>query len=349
MGRAKIGDLAVGELDPAGQPVREIYARNDPMYGVYRTAKRVCVQFADDADREGAQRKAMVPLAALRGDINGLIDGWRTSDRYRAKARRRRFDRGTADALISALEEDPAGALHQLTAVRATIVDGRTAIGRFQYLGMALAIVVLVFLSLWLTSLRAISSSPVTTVYTHDVLIAIGGGALGAFLSIAMGLKSRTVLPDLQWVANLCDAVLRMVVGIVAGAIFLCLLRGGFGLSFASLSAACRVGQDGCDPHQGWMQIFALGFVAGFFERLVSDLLDKAGASARTSAVAAEKPVVPPVASPVMPPATPPAMLRSAEADQSGDCLCDHPLAAEDATPDWALPAATGGVAGERS
>ena len=344
MAEARVAELAVGSLDPAGLQVREVYARKGDEYAVYRTEKRVAVQFADLRSIAVDQRKTIIPLGMLRSEINGLIDGWRRSDRHRARARTKLYDRQCADALISAFEGDADGALAQLNAVRTRIFEGRTAIARFQYLGTAFAMVLTTYLILWLTTFPAISSSAVTTDFTGSVLVAVAGGAMGAFLSIAIVLKGRTVLPDLQWVANLSDAVLRMTVGIVASAILICLMKGGFGINFGEQTVTVF--------DERWMQVFAIGVFAGFFERLVPDLLEKTGAAGHAPSPPPSPPAPAPAAASAGPPtqgvtpAGPPAM---ADPDAEGDCLCDQPVSQDEMTPDHALPAATGGVAGDGS
>jgi hypothetical protein len=88
-------------------------------------------------------------------------------------------------------------------------------------------------------------------------------GAVGAFFSIALAIRSRTVLPDLLRTANMMDAVLRVVIGAIGGAVLVGLIRAKV-IEFPLMSPDA--------------QLFNLvaGFFAGFSERLVPDLLDKA-------------------------------------------------------------------------
>lgn len=327
MAASCVADLAIGSPDPVGVEVREIYARKGRDYGVYRTDQRICVQFADDPATGAAQRGTIAPLNPLRSAINGLIDGWRRSDAHRPQARTMLFDRQCADALVSALEGDPKSAADQLATIRATILEGRTAVARFQYLGAAFTIVVATYALLGLASLDAIQSMRVTTLYTGNVLVGIAGGALGAFLSIAIALKDRTVLPDLQWTVNLSDAVLRMTVGIVAAVLLICLLNGGFGVDLGLCEAGASCG------HTDWMKIFSIGVFAGFFERLVPDLLEKTVGDTGLTPTPAAKPSDLHMASPVTVP------------DDGSDCLCGQPIDPAEATPDAALPPAIGGAA----
>lgn len=75
----QLSELKIGEKDAAGIVVFDIYTINSKCYAVYRTKARVMVQFADDHNLAESQRQKLASLAALRGQINSLIDGWYNS------------------------------------------------------------------------------------------------------------------------------------------------------------------------------------------------------------------------------------------------------------------------------
>lgn len=109
------------------------------------------------------------------------------------------------------------------------------------------------------------SLEPVTSQYETGIKMWRGfaAGAVGAFFSIALAIKGRTVLPDLLRTANMMDAVLRISIGAIGGAVLIALVVSDvvvFGLVD--------------DTHR----LFPLiaGFFAGFSERLVPDLLARA-------------------------------------------------------------------------
>src|SRR4249920_3911932 len=99
-----MSDVLVAEvkdqgLDAAGVRITSVYVRQAPHYAIYRTDERVMVHFADAEAEAKRQSATLAPLNPLRGDINGLIDGWRSSKKARLQARAKRYDRRVADAL----------------------------------------------------------------------------------------------------------------------------------------------------------------------------------------------------------------------------------------------------------
>ncbi len=51
------------------------------------------------------------------------------------------------------------------------------------------------------------------------------GGKIGAFFSIAVGIRDLAVLPDLHWIDNSADAVLRVVIGALAAGVLVTLVE----------------------------------------------------------------------------------------------------------------------------
>ncbi|HEX8216458.1 MAG TPA: hypothetical protein VF577_03245, partial [Allosphingosinicella sp.] len=102
-------------------------------------------------------------------------------------------------------------------------------------------------------------------------LTGASGGALGAFFSIAVGLRSRTVLVDIQKWDNRRDAVLRIVVGTIGGAILICLFLTKL-VSALTITSATFTAPEGV----GSLTTLVVGFLAGFSERAVPDILAKA-------------------------------------------------------------------------
>ena len=112
-----------GERDSTGAEIETIYSSVSHIHAVYGTNERVMVQFADsdqmvDGEMLGSQqRKALAYLNPIRGEINGMLDGWRTPsyvNQTSKRARAKHFDRRTADALTVALQGDPDHHAHDL-------------------------------------------------------------------------------------------------------------------------------------------------------------------------------------------------------------------------------------------
>lgn len=377
MGKTNVADLKCGHDDAMGIKVVAIYGCKPPDYAVYRTADRVMIQYADDNLRGDAQRKAMARLNPLRGQINGLLDGWRLGqgafniggvcDRDHAKAdqtaklvpvsilqrKAERYDRRVGDALVVAFEDDVPDAEALLADVKKDILDERIASARFEYLtaaftGVCVAMLLMVIFTRWHRN------GP----YPLELWRAAAAGAVGAFFSIALAIRGRTVLPDLQRAGNIMDAVLRVLIGLIAAAALMALVRSGavtLAIGGASIS----------DPKLAWLYVLIVGFVAGFSERMIPDLLAKV--SVQTGAAVGNPPTPKSddnkqpadpargaiTAQPGSPAAAVPGAASTAPAaggppDQEAGidhCLCDTPLRDDELTHDTELPPATGGVA----
>jgi zinc transporter ZupT len=94
---------------------------------------------------------------------------------------------------------------------------------------------------------------------------------LGAFLSIAMSIRARTVTTDGDWRSNAADAVLRISIGFISSVVLYIVLAGGV------LPSIKVGGLDLTATNQtlSWAAACLAGFCAGFVERLVPDLLEK--------------------------------------------------------------------------
>jgi hypothetical protein len=267
-----VDDIKLNAKDLADETIDRIYAKVRPFYAVYQTTSRVVVMYADDPAIAAEQHTRLAPLNVLRSEITGLIDGWRTSSYEQLQARARRYDGRVAGALVVALEGDPTSAAAALTQIKTDIVDQRTSLGRFDVLTAGF-VVLLVFVTLFaLLSLVHGTSK--------DLAIASMAGAAGAFFSLAIGIRSRTVLPNLITRDNISDAGLRVIIGVMAAGVLYILLHsdlvtiaiGGAKLSGDALTREKAV---------------VIGFLAGFLERLVPDLLAKTTATGQAAALPA--------------------------------------------------------------
>jgi hypothetical protein len=265
-----ISQLHVGDRDAMGAEVVKIYTKNGKQYAVYRTAEKVVVQVADDLDEAKTQRTSLACLNLLRSEINGLIDGWRLSESPRFKAKAIRYDDRVAASLVMAMEGDLPSAQQTLLDTKQDIIAERSSWARFQYLLWASATGAILYLLLVILGSRCFRTLVYAFPPDADLLwTAAQAGTIGAFFSIAIAIRSRTILTDLRQRDNAADAVLRMLIGVIAAGILLCLLRSGAITTFkiGNADAAAK------DPP--WAFIVLVGFVAGFFERLVPDMLAK--------------------------------------------------------------------------
>ena len=344
--------------DANGDEIHEIYGRKPPEYAVYRACGRVMVHFADLEGLSARQRRNLSALAPLRDEIEGLVGGWRHSDRgffgltnpRRLRAKAECQDRRVSGALIQALEDRPSCARAVLEKVKSDVLNERIAWARFEYLLTAFGTFLALMFVSWLLTLilpgRApagdldmrirtagvillalcavagiavasaaadtggaaseaagtghardwaswggarmrglllfaaaaipivavlifprMSMAPVQPAFETALHVARGAiaGALGAFFSISLAIRKRTILPDLLRTSNMMDAVLRVTIGFIAGAVLTILIKAEM-VQFSFGSSATK---------DGALFVLSIGFVAGFAERMVPDLLEK--------------------------------------------------------------------------
>ena len=291
-----IRDINLGEKDSAGAEVIGVYAKIENAYAIYRTIERVMVQFSDDPALGADQRKLLAPLGPLRGEINGLIDGWRKDPARRRKglarlrplpehdkaAKAALFDRRVADALAVALQGGGAEAAAILAAVKADIVEERTSVARTEYVLVAGGLLLFILATIAAVTWAAGSDAPLkATSGTKELPQFIGAdavgfaaamGSLGALFSIALAIRTRELLTDLQTLDNIIDAVTRMLIGAISAVLLYCLIAAGyFTFSF---------GANNPIQLEAWQPGLAvIGFVAGFSERMVGNVLGRASLS----------------------------------------------------------------------
>jgi hypothetical protein len=268
-----VDGIRKNEKDLSEEPVEEIYYKSPPRFAVYGTKKRVRVQDADDPTLADKQRGDMAALNGLRSQISGLIDGWQSSEKRPKKvAKAVRYSARVAAALNLCLEGDGVNAFASLQEVKSDILDERASWGRFQYLICALIASLVYWLVLAGFQRIAESYSDATT----NVWRAAAAGAIGAFFSIAIAIRQRTVLTDLRPVDNAADSILRVTIGVIAAAVLCLLLQ-------TNLAPPLTLGgSDGTKitgPKVSWDIVITFGFIAGFLERLVPDMLSKMATS----------------------------------------------------------------------
>jgi hypothetical protein len=250
---SKVADIEVGMRDSRGVPVQAIYSVKDEVYAIYE-AEKIMVHFADDRGIADTQRGAIADLAGLRAGLEHLTSQLPCVEYYKVQM---------ASALQLALDEKPEQSKEVMEQAVANAKTERASRGRVQYLlcGFATG---LVFLGLfacgyWLTPFPIDRS---------DLWLAAIGGTIGAFFSLAMSIRSRTVALDLDRWTNVIDGVLRVLIGVVAGAALTLLLATG-ALPELKIQDAAITGR-----YASWEVVVIVGFIAGFLERLLPDLLE---------------------------------------------------------------------------
>lgn len=247
-------NIRVGSKDGRGVPITQIYAFQSAEYAIYQ-AGEVMVHFADDESKEQAQRKAILPISSARAEVNVLVQGL---------VYREICDRQIAYALQLALDGDSDGAKATVAAAKALVLARRAARGRFQYLkwsyGVAAILIGLLFVASWLHPFQEASS---------NLWLAGKAGLVGAAFSIALAIRGRTVALDTELLDNVTDGTLRLLIGVISAGVLLLLLSCGI-LPTLTIGNANFSGTS-----LTWQMVLVAGFVGGFLERLVPDLLEK--------------------------------------------------------------------------
>jgi hypothetical protein len=194
-------------------------------------------------------------LSSARAEVNALVQGL---------ACRAICDRQLAYAIQLALDGDMEGARATVAAAKAFVLAKRAARGRFQYLkwsyGAAAVLIGLLFVASWLHPFQDAGA---------DLWLAGKAGLVGAAFSIALAIRGRTVALDTDLLDNVTDGTLRLLIGVISAGVLLLLLACGvlpnLKIGDANFSGSALT----------WQMVLVVGFVGGFLERLVPDLLEK--------------------------------------------------------------------------
>ena len=163
------------------------------------------------------------------------------------------------------LEDDPDGAAASLNEISKDIVEERTSWGRFEYLLAAASSAIVAILLVQLIKIQQFFSGD-----TGILWLAARAGAVGALFFLAIGLRNRTILLNSRRKDNIADASLRIVIGMIAAGVLILFLHASIVPNF-KIGDAILSGKD-----IAWQAVLVIGFLAGFSERLVPNLLGKA-------------------------------------------------------------------------
>lgn len=383
--RKLVEDIAVGLPDARGIVVDTIFARVSQKYCVYKSDNdnRIMIQFADDETVGDEQRLCLSKLEPERSTINAEFDGWQSALwKFRRVSNRHTqlvmgFSYRIAQAAVSALNGDPTTGKAQLQGVLDDIRGERLSIGRVEYFLTALAVGAAFVGLAWLVLQFPFSCTPPMTADEPmpfgcfanggGLVLAIGMASLGALFSIAMAIRDRNIQTDKSRRSNIMDASLRVGVAVVASVVLFALLFSGYvTISFGGEQVTGDLSKT------AWPAM-VVAFIAGFFERLVSNFLSSnpatlALAGGANGAQALAPSSMPNVGSggtggtgvlaaggktetdPNLDTATIPSPVLTASDVEEEEALASSPgegIEAADATADEQLPPAFGGVENE--
>jgi len=269
--KRSIADIRVDVDDGRGVLIDHVYFKRS-QYAIYRVGPDILVAHSDDQATADKQIAAIAGLLPLRDHLINL-----TKDLPLASTKEC-YATQIADALRLALEQQMDCAKAIINEAVRDALEIQARIGRMVYLKWAAGIA-LVFAGLLIPLGGFIPDAS----GVHFLLLAAGAGAVGALLSISIGIRGRSVAIDGNWQANAADAAVRVLIGVISAAILFLVLTSGAltdlqvgTVKFAGASVA-------------WQTVVLVGFVAGFFERLVPDLLEKSAAPRADSTPASNK------------------------------------------------------------
>jgi hypothetical protein len=264
-----VDDIRVGVIDIAEKQIDEVYYKSPSSFAIYRAGTRVLIQHADDAAIARTQRTSIAELNLIRSRISTTLDSWSRAMWERKKRLTTNYQNHVAASLNQCLEGDADNALKSLSEILADMAKERSSMARFNYLWLTLLVTVVYVLVLLSLQLLFAGFLPTLETDGSPLLLAAGAGSIGAFFSIAIGMRQRTVLTDLSLLDILGDISLRVTIGVISAGILLLCWRTGLipAMKFEIISS--ERGSSSLDA------VMLLGIVAGFFERLVPDLLSK--------------------------------------------------------------------------
>ena len=255
-------EVVRGAKDFRGEDIDYVYFKRDE-YAIYASGSRVLVAYSDSREIADQQIAAISGLLPLRDHLVNLI-----SD-LSLKASKDNFRDQIAEALRLGLEKQVESAKEVIGGAVHEALEAQARAGRMVYLKWAIALSLSAALVLIWFGGYVLNTTGQNPTDVQFLLMATGAGAIGALLSIAIGIRARTVAIDGNWQANAMDAAVRVLIGVIsAGVLFL----------FFNSGLLTNI-QAGTVTFTGtairWQAALLVGFAAGFLERLVPDLLEK--------------------------------------------------------------------------
>jgi hypothetical protein len=248
-----VADIAVDAKDDSGRLIEKVFAKFSE-FAIYSADNRIHIQFSDNNDISKQQNEKI-----------GALQPYREKLEYFAEEQgipSRKYHRQIAVALRLGLFDQTTLAISVLEDAIQKAVEERARNSRISFIPAATSIalpVAGVFLAL-----SSVGSD-------KDVTFAMAGGALGAYLSMAIGIRTRALSPEVSSFPNLVDSGLRVAIGVLSAGALLLLLTSGL----VSLAATSGTNPILLDLPLDWRLAMILGFGAGFSERLLPDLLSK--------------------------------------------------------------------------
>lgn len=275
-----VADIRKNSLDSRGEKVDFVFFMIRNCFAVYWCNGRIMVQYADNDAEYKRQVANIAELLPLRDRLQYLVSDMREIESGTSHVPHA-YEWQIAESLRLGLVGQKDAAKRTMQAAIDNVVAKRVSDGRTGYLiwagslvigAIALLGAVAVAISYFLGSPEQLRPG------LGYLMLATGSGAMGAMLSTAIALRDRTVGTD-GWKSNGVDSATRIMIGVISAALLYTLLDSNllsaFSLSIHQLAKnqSDQVAKNQSD--QIWNVVLVVGFLAGFLERLVPNLLEK--------------------------------------------------------------------------
>lgn len=261
-GRFVVANVTIGALDGRGARIDDVYFARS-RYAIYASEGRILIQYSDDEDVADKQISTISGILPLRDKLDYLsrhLAQCSVPDCYKIQ---------TAEALRLGLEGQCEAARITIQEAVSDITETLARIGRLVYLKYAALMLGFWYAALIVIDYVAIALGLGEPEMVNLFTLALCGGVTGAFLSIAIAIRARTVTIDGDNKSNATDAALRIAIGLISASVLYTILVSGI-LPEIKLGGFALNAQE-----MRWEAAFLVGIAAGFLERLVPDLLEK--------------------------------------------------------------------------
>jgi hypothetical protein len=265
-----VRDYKIGVDDIRGREVLDILWSTDE-FVIFQHEKGISPHFSDNADECREQKRRYMRLGPELLRINALLPpvppSGKTSGEKARVARSEAsffhtsdafFHRELARAIASALLGDHGSAVEILASTEARLIARRRAQGQFHYLlactGM-LAIIMLIEMAVEFCLPPALS-------LWRELARVAACGAMGGFLSVAIGIRKLDVDPETRLWVNAYYGLNRLAIAIVSAVVLYFLIKGK--LLLEPLFPGTSV--------QEAFAIYALAVAAGFSETFIPNI-----------------------------------------------------------------------------